>query len=81
MHSQELTKRALVIAAAGAHNLLMLGPPGSGKTEDIPRHPALDPAARFAGHSIQTRESFFPFYRSSLLTAKSGVPPNSRFTS
>ena len=28
-----------------AHNLLMLGPPGSGKTEDIPRHPAIDPAA------------------------------------
>ncbi len=29
---QEGVKRALTIAAAGAHNLLMLGPPGSGKT-------------------------------------------------
>lgn len=29
---QEQAKRALIIAAAGAHNLLMWGPPGTGKT-------------------------------------------------
>jgi len=29
---QEAVKRALLIAAAGQHNILMLGPPGSGKT-------------------------------------------------
>jgi predicted ATPase with chaperone activity len=36
-----------VIAAAGAHNLLMLGPPGSGKTMYIPRHCVLETAAPF----------------------------------
>ncbi|MEO0588360.1 MAG: YifB family Mg chelatase-like AAA ATPase [Planctomycetota bacterium] len=29
---QEAVKRALVVAAAGAHNLLLVGPPGTGKT-------------------------------------------------
>lgn len=32
VRGQEAVKRAIVIAAAGAHNLLMLGPAGSGKT-------------------------------------------------
>lgn len=32
IRGQELSKRALEIAAAGGHNILMSGPPGSGKT-------------------------------------------------
>lgn len=32
IHGQEQAKRALIIAAAGHHNILLTGPPGAGKT-------------------------------------------------
>jgi magnesium chelatase family protein len=40
---QELARRGLEIAAAGGHNLLMIGPPGSGKTMLARRLPGLLP--------------------------------------
>ncbi|HEX7280691.1 MAG TPA: YifB family Mg chelatase-like AAA ATPase, partial [Vicinamibacterales bacterium] len=47
LHGQGFARRALEVAAAGGHNLLMIGPPGAGKTMLARRLPGILPPLSF----------------------------------
>ena len=85
---QETAKRALEIAAAGGHNLLMIGPPGAGKSMLAQRLPALLPpldarealeismvqslAGELAGGAISRRRPFRNPHHSASMAALTG---------
>ena len=68
VRGQEAAKRALCIAAAGGHNVAMLGPPGTGKTMLAKRIPSILPPLR-AEESIETSQIY-----SALGLLESGQP-------
>ena len=55
VRGQESVKRALEVAAAGGHNLIMIGPPGSGKSMLAKRLPGILPPLSLA-ESLETTQ-------------------------
>lgn len=55
VRGQEVVKRAMEIAAAGGHNMIMIGPPGSGKSMMAKRLPGILPPLSLA-ESLETTQ-------------------------
>jgi magnesium chelatase family protein len=73
VHGHFQVKRALEIAAAGAHNLLMLGPPGTGKSMLAARLPTILP--ELTEHQAQETAAIASISDQGLIIASWRKPP------
>ena len=71
---QDYAKRALLIAAAGSHNILMIGPPGTGKTLLAKRLPTILPPLTPA-ESLETTRIYSAMGLLEARPAADGGPP------
>ncbi len=94
VHGQSAAKRALEIAAAGGHAMLMVGPPGSGKTMLASRLPGIMPemtpdeiletsiiysiAGQLNGQSLITTRPFRSVHHTSSAISLAGGTGNAR---
>ncbi len=77
---QYQVKRALEVAAAGGHNLLMIGPPGSGKTMLARRVPTILPELTLdealEATKIHSVAGFSKDFKNGILTTRSFRAPH-----